>query len=115
MFSMIIRRILATFVVMGVVGVFVFGMLHFSPGDPAAIIAGDLATNADIEAIREKLGLNRPLHVQFYVWVGNVLSGDLGKSIFSELPVWVLIQQRIEPTLALSLTTIIFSCALLYR
>ena len=109
MFEMIVRRIISTFVVMAVVAIFVFGMLHLSPGDPAAIIAGDLATNEDIKQIREKLGLNRPLYEQFYRWIGNVAVGDLGKSIFSELPVADLIKQRIEPTLALSLTTIIFS------
>jgi peptide/nickel transport system permease protein len=109
MLSLIIKRVFATFVVMAVVAVFVFGMLHFSPGDPAAIIAGDLATNDDIEKIREKLGLNLPLYEQFYRWISNVLVGDLGTSIFSDLPVADLIAQRVEPTVALTLTTIIFS------
>jgi peptide/nickel transport system permease protein len=109
MAALILRRILATFVVMGVVAVFVFGMLHFSPGDPAAIIAGDLATAADIERIRERLGLNLPIYEQFWRWISNVLTGDLGTSIFSDLPVSQLIRQRIEPTVALTTTTIIFS------
>jgi peptide/nickel transport system permease protein len=109
MLEMILKRIISTFVVMAVVAVFVFSMLHLSPGDPAAIIAGDLATNEDIKQIREKLGLNRPLYEQFYIWISNVAVGDLGTSIFSELPVADLIKQRIEPTLALSLTTIVFS------
>jgi peptide/nickel transport system permease protein len=109
MAALILRRILATFVVMGVVAVFVFGMLHFSPGDPAAIIAGDLATAADIERIRERLGLNLPIYEQFWRWISNVLTGDLGTSIFSDLPVSQLIRQRIEPTVALTTTTMIFS------
>jgi peptide/nickel transport system permease protein len=109
MAALILRRILATFVVMGVVAVFVFGMLHFSPGDPAAIIAGDLATAADIERIRERLGLNLPIYEQFWRWISNVLTGDLGTSIFSDLPVLQLIRQRIEPTVALTTTTMIFS------
>jgi peptide/nickel transport system permease protein len=109
MASLILRRILATFVVMGVVAVFVFAMLHVSPGDPAAIIAGDLATVEDIERIRELLGLNLPVYQQFGRWISNVLSGDLGRSIFSDLPVAELIRQRIEPTLALTTTTILFS------
>jgi peptide/nickel transport system permease protein len=109
MAGLILRRILATFVVMAVVAVFVFGMLHMSPGDPAAIIAGDLATSADVERIREKLGLNLPIWQQFWRWIGNVLTGDLGRSIFSDLPVASLIAQRIEPTVALTLTTIVFS------
>jgi peptide/nickel transport system permease protein len=109
MATLILRRILSTFIVMGVVALFVFGMLHFSPGDPAAIIAGDLATAADIERIRERLGLNLPMHEQFLVWISNVLVGDLGHSIFSDLPVASLIAQRVEPTAALALTTIVFS------
>jgi peptide/nickel transport system permease protein len=109
MAALILRRILATFVVMGVVAVFVFGMLHFSPGDPAAIIAGDLATAADIERIRERLGLNLSIYEQFWRWISNVLTGDLGTSIFSDLPVSQLIRQRIEPTVALTTTTMIFS------
>ena len=109
MLPLILNRILQTFIVMGVVAVFVFGMLHFSPGDPAAIIAGDLATNEDIARIREKLGLNLPLYQQFGRWITSVLSGDLGHSIFSDLPVADLIAQRVEPTVALTLTTMLFS------
>ncbi|MDX1542244.1 MAG: ABC transporter permease [Geminicoccaceae bacterium] len=109
MAALILRRIFATFIVMGVVAVFVFGMLHVSPGDPAAIIAGDLATSEDVEQIREKLGLNLPIYEQFWRWISNVLVGDLGRSIFSDLPVSGLIAQRIEPTVALTLTTIVFS------
>lgn len=109
MLSLILKRIFSTVIVMGVVALFVFGMLHFSPGDPAAIIAGDLATNEDIARIREQLGLNLPLYEQFYRWISAVLVGDLGTSIFSDLPVASLIAQRVEPTLALTVTTMIFS------
>lgn len=109
MLALIARRIFSTIIVMSVVAIFVFGMLHFAPGDPAAIIAGDLATNEDIARIREQLGLNLPLHEQFYRWVTAILQGDMGKSIFSDLPVADLIAQRVEPTLTLTLTTIVFS------
>ena len=109
MFALIIKRLLSTLVVMAVVAVFVFGMLHFSPGDPAAIIAGDLATKDDIDQIREKLGLNLPLYEQFWRWSSNLLQGDFGRSIFSDLPVADLILQRVEPTVALTLTTMLFS------
>ena len=109
MVELIVRRIGSTFIVMGVVALFVFGMLHVSPGDPAAIIAGDLATNEDIERIREQLGLNLPFHEQFIRWSSRVLVGDLGNSIFSNLPVADLIAQRVEPTVALALSTIVFS------
>ena len=65
MFAYIVRRILATVPVMAVVAVFVFALLHLSPGDPAAIIAGDTATEADIAGIRAKLGLDQPIWVQY--------------------------------------------------
>jgi peptide/nickel transport system permease protein len=112
MLAFIIRRLLSTGLVMGLVGVFIFLLLHLSPGDPAAIIAGDNATPAQIEAIRTSLGLNDPLHVQFGRWAGRVLSGDLGISIFSNVPVATLIAQRVWPTLSLAFTTIVLAVTL---
>jgi peptide/nickel transport system permease protein len=94
------------------VGVFIFLLLHLSPGDPAAIIAGDNATPAQIEAIRTSLGLNDPLHVQFGRWAVRVLNGDLGISIFSNVPVATLIAQRVWPTISLAFTTIVLAVAL---
>jgi peptide/nickel transport system permease protein len=109
MIGYIFRRILATVPVMGVVALFVFLMLRLSPGDPAAVIAGDYATAEDIVRIREQLGLNEPIFVQFVTWIGSLLQGDLGISIFTNLPVTTLIAQRLEPTIALTLSTIIFT------
>lgn len=109
MHAYIIRRILATIPVMAVVGIFVFLLLHLTPGDPAAIIAGDYASPEDIKRIRAKLGLDRPIYIQFGTWVWQLMQGDLGISIFSDLPVSHLIAQRIEPTLALSVATIIMA------
>jgi len=111
MFAYIVRRILATIPVMVVVAVFVFALLHLSPGDPAAIIAGDTATEADIIGIRAKLGLDQPIWIQFGTWVWGLLHGDLGISIFTNLPVIKLIQQRVEPTVALTISTLIVSVA----
>jgi len=108
-YAYIFHRILATIPVMGVVAIAVFMLLHLTPGDPAAVIAGDYARPEDIARIRAQLGLDRPVHVQFFTWVGSVLSGDLGVSIFSDLPVTHLIAQRLEPTLALTATTLVFS------
>lgn len=105
----IIKRILATIPVMVIVALFVFGLLHLTPGDPAAIIAGDYASPADVEAIREKLGLNEPIHIQFYTWVKSLADGDMGVSVFSNLPVTHLIGQRVEATLMLSILTTIFA------
>src|ERR1700730_11084670 len=109
MFAYIVRRILATIPVMVVVALFVFSLLHLSPGDPAAIIAGDTATADDIARIRQKLGLDQALYIQFATWVWALLHGDLGISIFTNLPVSKLIAQRIEPTITLTISTLIIS------
>ncbi len=109
MLGFIVRRILATVPVMGVVAVFVFLLLHLSPGDPATVIAGDYASPEDIARIRTQLGLDQPLHIQFATWIGRLLQGDLGISIFSNLPVATLIGQRLEPTLALAAITLVFA------
>ncbi len=109
MYGYLIRRILATIPVMAVVAIFVFSLLHLTPGDPAAVIAGNYASPADIERIHARLGLDQPIYIQFAKWVGHISQGDLGVSIFSDLPVSKLIKQRLEPTLALAIATIIVS------
>jgi peptide/nickel transport system permease protein len=93
------------------VALFVFSLLYIAPGDPAAIIAGDQATPADVERIRESLGLDRPYLVRFGDWFWHVLHGDLGTSIFTNLPVSHMIAQRIEPTISLMLLAIVFAVA----
>jgi peptide/nickel transport system permease protein len=105
----VLKRVLATIPVMVVVALFVFLMLRLSPGDPAAVIAGDYATAEDVERIRTQLGLNDPIHVQMLNWLGQLAQGDLGMAIFSKLPVTTLIGQRLEPTLLLALCTITFT------
>jgi peptide/nickel transport system permease protein len=107
MLAYIIRRLIATVPVMGVVALFVFSLLYLTPGDPAAVIAGDLATDADIARIHHQLGLDDPAYIRFFSWLWGVLHGDLGISIFTNLPVTQLIGQRLEPTLALTLTTLL--------
>jgi peptide/nickel transport system permease protein len=103
----ILRRLGATLIVMAVVALFVFSLLFLTPGDPAAVIAGDVATADDIQRIRAKLGLNEPFLVQFGGWVGRLLHGDLGTSIFTNLPVTTLIGQRVQPTVSLTLLTLV--------
>lgn len=112
MWLYLLRRILATIPVMLVVAIFVFLMLRLTPGDPASIIAGDAATAENIAEIREKLGLNRPLPVQFVIWVGNMLQGDFGESFYYKQEVATIIADRIEPTVALALLTILIACAI---
>lgn len=109
MFSYIIRRILAAVPVMGVVALFVFLLLRLTPGDPAAILAGDMATPEQLERIRGSLGLNEPVTVQFVTWLGQLLSGNLGTSLISQTPVTTLIAQRLEPTISIALLAITFS------
>ena len=111
MLAYVIRRLLATIPVMGVVALFVFSLLYIAPGDPAAVIAGDLATSEDIARIHAKLGLDEPFLLRFGNWLWGVLHGDLGVSIFTNLPVTQLIGQRLEPTAALTIFTLIVSIA----
>jgi peptide/nickel transport system permease protein len=99
----------ATVVVMAVVAFVVFSLLYLTPGDPAAVIAGDVATSEDIARIRQSLGLDQPFLVRFGTWVWALLHGDLGTSIFNNLPVAKLIGQRVEPTLSLTICTLIIA------
>ena len=109
MFAYILRRLFATVVVMAVVAFFVFSLLYLTPGDPAAVIAGDIATDDDIRRIRAQLGLDQPFLVRFGGWVWGLLHGDLGISIFTNLPVARLIGQRIEPTISLTVCALLVS------
>jgi peptide/nickel transport system permease protein len=92
-----------------VVAVLVFALLRLTPGDPAAIMAGDAANAEQIERIRSGLGLDKPIVMQFGIWLGKVLSGDLGESFYFRIKVADLIAQRLEPTLSLAALTIVFA------
>ncbi|WJR76032.1 ABC transporter permease [Bradyrhizobium sp. NP1] len=105
----LLRRMLAAIPVMGVVALVVFLLLRLTPGDPAAILAGENATPEQLERIRSSLGLNEPLYAQFFTWIGKLLHGDLGVSLISNVPVLKMIGQRVEPSLSIALSTIILS------
>jgi peptide/nickel transport system permease protein len=109
MFGYMVRRVVATIPVMAVVALFVFSLLYIAPGDPAAVIAGDQASPADVERIRQSLGLDQPFAVRFGQWVWLILHGDLGTSIFTNLPVTTMIAQRLEPTVSLMAITLCFA------
>jgi peptide/nickel transport system permease protein len=109
MYSFLARRLLATIPVLAIVAVLVFLMLRLTPGDPAAILAGDAANTEQIAQIRASLGLDRPIVVQFGIWIGNILTGDLGESFYYKTKVTTLIAQRLEPTLALATFTILIA------
>lgn len=112
MIRFLIGRLLLTLPVMAVVSVVVFSLLYLTPGDPAEVIAGDIASQAEVEALREHLGLDRPFLERFGTWVTHVLSGDLGVSIFSQIPVTTLIAQRLAATLWLTCATVVLSTAI---
>jgi peptide/nickel transport system permease protein len=109
MLGYLLRRILAAVPVMGVVALFVFLLLRITPGDPAAILAGDTATPEQLARIRTSLGLNEPLYQQFFTWIGKLLHGDLGTSLISNVPVLQMIGQRVEPSISIALCTITLS------
>ena len=109
MLGYLIRRILAAIPVMGVVALFVFLLLRLTPGDPAAILAGNNATTEQLERIRTSLGLNEPLYTQFFKWVTGLLHGDLGTSLISNVPVMTMIGQRIEPSVSVAISTLVLS------
>ena len=111
MLAYVARRILVTILVMAIVAALVCGLLYVMPGDPAAIIAGEQASPADVERIRHSLGLDRAFPVRFLDWMQQLLHGDLGTSIFN-LPVGTLIAQRIAPTLSLMLVTLVLAIAI---
>jgi peptide/nickel transport system permease protein len=98
--------------VIGVVVLFVFLLLRFSPGDPAALIAGDYATPEDIAKIRVALGLDKPVYEQLGIWLAALARADLGTSIYSKLPVTHLMAQRVLPTLSLAVSTVLFAVSL---
>ena len=109
MLAYVVRRLVATVFVMAFVAFFVFSLLYLTPGDPAATIAGDLATADDIARIHRQLGLDDPFLVRFGHWAWGVLQGDLGTSIFTNLPVTTLIGQRVGPTVSLTIMALIIT------
>lgn len=109
MLAEVLRRLMATIPVMVVVAVAVFALLHVTPGDPAVIIAGDYASPDDVARIRAKLGLDRPFLTQVGIWLGQIVRGDLGTSIFSGLPVATLIKQRAGTTVSLTIFAMLIS------
>ena len=106
MLKFLARRLLSTLPVLLIVAVLVFLMLRLTPGDPAAVLAGDAASTEQIAQIRSGLGLDRSIPAQFVIWFGNLLTGDLGQSYYYKTQVTTLIGQRLEPTVSLALLTI---------
>lgn len=114
MTTYILRRLLALIPVLLVVGVVVFFLIHLTPGDPAAIMLGDGATPQQVEQLRQQLGLDRSLIVQFFVWFGQVLTGDLGQSIYSGQSVLTTIIGRLGPTISLTILACVMGVSLAF-
>jgi len=110
--AFLLRRLLATVPVLLVVALIVFMLLRFMPGDPAAAIAGDMATPEQIAAIRVQLGLEQSVVVQFFLWIGQVVQGNLGYSFFYRMGIAELIGQRLEPTVSIASLTIVLTVLL---
>ncbi len=109
MLGYVLRRLLAALPVLAIVAVLVFLMLRLTPGDPAAVIAGDNASSEQIAQVRQQLGLDQPLPVQFAIWIGHLLQGNLGESFFFKKSIGELILGRIEPTLSLAAATMLIA------
>ncbi|MFB3819735.1 MAG: ABC transporter permease [Candidatus Methylomirabilales bacterium] len=109
MLEYLLRRVLALAPVMLVVATLVFVLMHLTPGDPVSAMLGMDASPADIERMRAKLGLDQPLLLQYLHWFGKVLRGDLGESIFLQIPVLEAVAERLEPTLLLTLLAVAIS------
>jgi peptide/nickel transport system permease protein len=109
MLGFIARRFVATIPVIGMVAIIVFAILRLTPGDPAAIIAGDAATDDELKQIRQHMGLDKPIYIQFFLWMFQLLRGDLGVSLISGMPVAQLIADRMGPSAAIAAATIVFS------
>jgi peptide/nickel transport system permease protein len=95
-----------------IVGIIVFALIHLTPGDPAAVILGDQATPEAVANLREQLGLNDPLPVQFIHWFSGVLHFDFGESIFMGEPVTRALLDRAQPTVLLTIYALLFQVAI---
>lgn len=112
MLRYVFGRLIAAVPIICLVAVFIFSLVHLTPGDPALLLAGDNANPQQVEKIRERLHLDKPIWEQFGIWAGNAVRLDLGDSVYSNQPVTRLIGQRIEPTLVLATVTLFLTVAL---
>ncbi len=110
MLAYIIRRILTLIPTLLGVSVIVFFMLRITPGDPAELLLGERATEKALHEIREHLGLNEPLYVQYGKFIKRLMKGDLGETIWSRQKVWVEVKERFPATIELSVAALFISC-----
>ena len=106
----IIRRILILIPTLLGVSIIVFLMLHMTPGDPAELLLGERATEETLNAMREHLGLNQPLYIQYGMFLKRLMKGDLGETIWTRQKVWIEVKQRFPATIELSMVALCLSC-----
>jgi peptide/nickel transport system permease protein len=108
----VLRRLLQVLPTLFVVSLVVFGLMRLVPGDPAQVFAGQDATEAQIDILRRQLGLDRPLHVQYLVWLRRLLAGDLGVSYHTGLAVRELVTQKLGATIELTIASMVIALAI---
>ena len=112
MLAHIIRRILLLFPTLLGISIIIFLMMHITPGDPAELLLGERATEPALEALREHLGLNEPLYVQYGMFLKRLIKGDLGETIWTRQKVWIEVKQRFPATIELSVAAMLISSVL---
>jgi peptide/nickel transport system permease protein len=112
MLAYILRRIMIMIPTLLGVSIIVFMMLHITPGDPAELLLGERATEQALNELREHLGLNEPLYVQYGLFLKRLLQGDLGETIWTRQKVWIEVKQRFPATIELSVAALCISCVM---
>lgn len=108
----IVKRFLSLIPILFLVSIGIFSLIHLTPGDPARAILGDLATEDEVMALRESMGLNDPLPVQYFEWLKGVFHGDLGHSIFIDKPMGTILWEHLVPTMNLTLYAMLIAVAI---
>ena len=109
MLSFVLKRLASAVPTLLLVSVAVFALVRLVPGDPASLMLGDMATEASVADLREQMGLDKPIAAQFAIWLGKVLSGDLGQSIQFAMPVRPLLLDRFAVTAAVVVSAVLIA------
>ena len=108
----IAKRIISVIPVLIIVSIVIFSLIHLVPGDPAPAMLGDLATEEDIAALRIRMGLDKPLIEQYFIWIGNIFHGDFGMSVVNNETVGSLIISHIRPTISLAIYALVIAAVI---
>ena len=108
----IAKRIISVIPVLIIVSIVIFSLIHLVPGDPATAMLGDLATEEDIAALRIRMGLDKPLIEQYFIWIGNIFHGDFGMSVVNNETVGSLVISHIRPTISLAIYALVIAAVI---